>query len=144
MEDGDETKANLVAIKIKMAQAWMLYAENNKEQAIELMTEAADLEDATEKQGVMPAEVIPARELLADMLLELNSHTEALEMYEISLNRNPNRFNSLYGSAIAAKESNDVNKANMYFNDLLKLTENSDSDRPEVIEAKLFVGENNS
>lgn len=144
MEDGDETKVNLVAIKIKMAQAWMLYAENNKEQAIELMTEAADLEDATEKQGVMPAEVIPARELLADMLLELNSHTEALEMYEISLNRNPNRFNSLYGSAIAAKESNDVNKANMYFNDLLKLTENSGSDRPEVIEAKLFVGENNS
>lgn len=144
MEDGDETKVNLVAIKIKMAQAWMLYAENNKEQAIELMTEAADLEDATEKQGVMPAEVIPARELLADMLLELNNHTEALEMYEISLNRNPNRFNSLYGSAIAAKESNDVNKANMYFNDLLKLTENSGSDRPEVIEAKLFVGENNS
>ena len=126
-----------------MAQAWMHFAKENKEQALVLMKAAADLEDATEKQGVMPAEVIPARELLADMLLELNSPTDALEMYEISLNRNPNRFNSLYGSAIAAKESGNQKKAIMYFKDLLKLTENSNSDRPEIIEAKLFVGENN-
>jgi len=144
LDQGDETKANLVTIKIKMAQAWMHFANENKEQALVLMKAAADLEDATEKQGVMPAEVIPARELLADMLLELNSPTEALDMYEISLNRNPNRFNSLYGSAIAAKESGNQKKAIMYFKDLLKLTENSNSDRPEIIEAKLFVGEKNS
>lgn len=144
VDDGDETKANLVMIKIKMAEAWMYLAKENEERALVLMKEAADMEDATEKQGVMPAEVIPARELYADMLLELNSPNEALDMYEVSLNRNPNRFNSLYGSAIAAKESGNEDKAISYFEDLLKLTENSNSDRPEIIEAKSFVDEKNS
>lgn len=144
LKDGDQTKASLVTIKIKMAQAWLYYAEENNEQALVLMKESADLEDATEKQGVMPAEVIPARELLADMLLELNNPTEALDMYEISLIRNPNRFNSLYGAAIAAKESGNQKKANSYFEELIKLTENSNSDRPEIIEAKLFIGKTNS
>ncbi len=141
LDQGDETKANLVTIKIKMAQAWMHFANENKEQALVLMKAAADLEDATEKQGVMPAEVIPARELLADMLLELNNPTEALDMYEISLNRNPNRFNSFYGSAIAAKKSGDQEKAKMYFEELVKLTEGVESDRPELDEAREYLNE---
>jgi tetratricopeptide (TPR) repeat protein len=104
------------------------------------MKEAADMEDATEKQDIMPAEVIPARELLADMLLVLNNSAEALDMYEISLKRNPNRFNSLYGSAVAAKNVGDQKKATKYFDELLKLTEGVDSDRAELEEAREYVG----
>ena len=50
------------------------------------------------------------------------------------------RFNGIYGAAIAAKGTGDEKKAIMYFEMLLKLTENTNSDRPEIEEAKEFIG----
>ena len=62
------------------------------------MNLSADMEDKTEKHPVTPGEVLPARELLADMLMQMNDPGKALEMYEASLKKRPNRRNSLYGA----------------------------------------------
>ena len=59
------------------------------------MREAGDLESSTEKSPLTPGEVLPARELLGDMLMELGTHEEALAEYEVALGRSHGRFNSL-------------------------------------------------
>jgi len=95
----DDYKANQVAIGIKTAEAWISLAENKKENALQQMQQAADLEDKTEKSPVTPGEVLPARQLLADMLLELNKPADALIAYEADLKKHPNRYNSLSGAS---------------------------------------------
>jgi hypothetical protein len=141
---GDDNKRGALGVmmKIKMAQAWVHLANENNEEALVLMKEAADMEDALISGGL--ALVIPAIELLADMLLELNNPTEALDMYEVSLKKYTNRFNGIYGAAIAAKESGNQKKATKYFEELIKLTEGVDSDRSELEEAREFVGQKGS
>jgi len=68
----DQYKANQVMIQIKAGQAWINYAKGNNEEAIALMIESADMEDQTDKHAVTPGEALPARELLGDMLLDMN------------------------------------------------------------------------
>ena len=114
-------------------------AKENNEEALVLMKLAADLESKTSKHPVTPGEVLPADELLGDMLLLLNKPKEALIAYEENLEGHPNRFNGLYGAAIAANQSGNKDKALLYFKQLLKLTENVNSDRPELKVAKEFV-----
>ena len=108
------------------------------------MYEAANMEDNTEKHAVTPGEVLPARELLGDLLLAMNIPAEALEAYQLDLKGHPNRFNDIYDAAIAAKNAGDEQKARMYFESLLKLTESVDSNRPEIEEASAFVGHKES
>ncbi len=134
----DQYKANQVMIQIKTAQAWILLAKSNNEEALSLMTAAADMEDSTEKHPITPGELLPARELLGDMLLALNQPQKALEAYELNLVAHPNRFNGLYGAAVAAQGAGNLEKAAAYFDMLLILVETSASDRPEVFEARAF------
>lgn len=134
-------KANQVIIQVKAAQAWIHYAKNNHKEALTFMQEAANLEDKTEKHPMTPGEVLPASELLGDMLLAMNQPSEALQAYEKNLKRNPYRFNGIYGAAMAAKNLGDQKKATKYFEEFLKLTEGSDSNRPEIEEARTFVGQ---
>ncbi|ULC58077.1 hypothetical protein MBM09_09110 [Flaviramulus sp. BrNp1-15] len=138
----DTYKANQVAIQIKTIEAWMQLKKGNHDEAVLLMTTAADMESKTSKHPVTPGEILPADELLADMLLALNKPQEALVAYELNLDRRPNRYNGLYGAAIAAKQSGDIEKATTYFETLLKQTENVVSDRPEIKEAKAFIDKN--
>ncbi len=128
--------ANQVMIEIKSAEAWLNFSKGDQKEALSLMQEAANMEDSTQKHGVTPGEVLPARELLGDMLLAMNKPKEALNAYELNLKGRPNRFNSIYGAAIASKEIGDNKKANIYFAELIKLTEGSKSNRPEIEEAK--------
>jgi hypothetical protein len=132
----DEYRSNQVLIQIKTVEAWINFAKGEFAQSISLMTEAADLEDQSGKHPVTPCEVLPARELLGDLLLALNQPAEALESYKIDLVGHPNRLNGIYGAAIAAKEMGNTEQANHYFEMLLKLTASSNSDRPEVKEAR--------
>ena len=132
-------KAGQVAIEIKIIEAWRALAKGDNEEALTLMKLAAKLESETSKHPVTPGEILPADELLGDMLLELNRPEEALVAYEVNLDGHPNRFNGLYGAAIAAKQSGNEEKADLYFDQLLHLAENSNSDRPELKEAKEFV-----
>ncbi|MCK5638408.1 MAG: hypothetical protein KAH67_06830, partial [Flavobacteriaceae bacterium] len=134
--------ANQVMIEIKTSKAWLEFTNSNQQKGLSLMKEAANMEDSTQKHGVTPGEVLPARELLGDMYLMLNKPSKALEAYEINLLRRPNRFNSIYGAAIASKKLGDNVKAKEYFVQLIKLVEGSNSERPEVIEARKYINDN--
>ena len=96
-------EAAQVMVQIKASEAWIQYKRGNNDKALELMRAAADMEDAMEKHPVTPGSVIPARELLGEMLLEMKKPSLALEAFELDLKKNPNRRNGLSGVAIAAR-----------------------------------------
>jgi len=137
-------KAKQVLIQLKASEAWVQFAKGNYDKAMLFMKASASIEDSTEKHPVTPGEVVPANELLGDLLLGMDRPEEALMAYEKSLKRSPNRFNGLYGAAIASKRSGNLEKAGMYFGKLLEITKNSNSERPEIMEAKSFVDDKNS
>lgn len=101
----DTYKSGKVEIEIKAGEAWIKLAEGKKNEALNLMNLAADMEDKTEKHPVTPGEVLPARELLADMLMQSEQYDKALLAYEEVLQKNPNRLNSLNGVRIAREKS---------------------------------------
>ena len=99
--------AEQVEIQAQVATAWALYAEGKLEEALAAMRAAADHEDQTEKHAVVPGPILPARELLGDMLMELGRPAEALPQYEASIAKEPNRFRGLYGAGLAAERAGD-------------------------------------
>ena len=109
------------------------YAQGDNETALKVIRDTADLQDK-----VGQAEVdIPVREMLADMLLELNRPKEALVEYQVALRLSPNRFNGLYNAGRAAKAAGDKKKSREYFSALLKIAGNgAKSTRPEIAEAQ--------
>ena len=119
----------------QLVQAWVAYAAGNSDEAVRLMRAVADDQD---KVGKGETEM-PAREMLADMLLELQRPQEALHEYEISLRTDPNRFNGLYGAAQAAMQAKQKEKADAYYAQLLKNCEGVRSDRPELAQAKTLL-----
>lgn len=132
--------AKQVEIQRQATAAWTARAETRNEEALRLMRAAADLEASTDKHPVTPGAVLPARELLGDLLLELNQPAEALKEYEASLRDAPNRFNTLYGAARAAELAGDRVNAGRYYQKLISLCPNAEVERPELKRAKEFVG----
>ena len=126
-------------IQIKVASAWAAFAEGNEREALKLMREGADMEDASEKHPVTPGHVLPARELLGEMLLELKQPALALKEFEASHKVEPNRFRGLYGAARAAAQSGDMAKAKTYYEGLVVLSQNADTERLEIKGAKAFL-----
>ncbi|MBI3780713.1 MAG: hypothetical protein HY278_06620 [candidate division NC10 bacterium] len=131
--------ADQVEIQRRAAAAWIAHAEGKNEEALKLIRSAADLEDSTEKDPVTPGPIVPARELLGDLLLELHEPAQALSEFEGSLQASPNRFHGLYGAAKAAELSGDQGKARTYYGKLIALSEHADSERPELQHAKKFL-----
>jgi len=134
----DSFKARQVEIQIKAGQAWIFFKEKKNVEALKMMTAAADLEDGTDKHPVTPCEVIPARELLGDILLEMNLPAQALEAYEKDLERHPKRFNGLYGAALSSQKINKKEKALNFFQQLVD-NASADSERQELQTAKSFL-----
>jgi len=134
-------KADQVMIQVVAGQAWLNFARGNHQEALLLMNKAAIMEDNTAKHPTTPCEVLPAKELLGDLLFAMNQPQLALQAYEANLMRNPNRFNGIYGAAIASKNLDDKKRASMYFEDLLKLAEGVASDRVELVEAREYLRE---
>ena len=128
-------EAAQVAVQIKTGEAWIEYKNGNHDKALELMKTAADMEDKMEKHPVTPGEVIPARELLGEMLLELNKPALAFEAFEMDLKTHRNRFNGVYGAGIAAERSGDKEKSKEYFKKLLEISD-ANSKRSELKKAK--------
>jgi tetratricopeptide (TPR) repeat protein len=119
--------------------AWLAFAEKNSDDAIKLMGEVAEFQDQAGKAEVD----IPAREMLADMLLALKRPEQALAEYERSMKIDPNRFNGLAGAAQAAEVAHQAAKANSYSSQLLKNCDGGKhSERPELKNAKTLVAEN--
>ncbi|HKS29832.1 MAG TPA: hypothetical protein VJS44_18560 [Pyrinomonadaceae bacterium] len=131
--------AKQVEIERLVASAWLAYAEGKQEEALGLMRSAADMDDATEKHPVTPGSILPAREQLGELLLELKQPSIALQEFETSLKSAPNRFNGLYGAARAARLGADKKRARLYYTRLLALCRQSVSARPELAEAKAFL-----
>ncbi len=135
----DVYKANQVLIQIRAGEAWILWKEGKIKEALEKMTLAADMEDKTEKSPVTPGEVIPAKELLADMLLLMDQPVPALTAYEADLKKHPNRFNGLYGAGLTSERAGNKLKAKGYYQQLLTVANTSTASRPELKMAKLFL-----
>jgi len=135
----DTYRANQVKIQINSAEAWILFKEGKKDEALQMMKLAADMEDKTEKAPVTPGEVLPASELLADMLLEMNKPDKALLAYEEDLKKHPNRFNALYYAGSAAEKSGNAEKANKYYLQLTSIAGTNQPDRPELEAAKSYI-----
>jgi len=133
--------ATEVEVQRLSADAWTSYAKGNRDEALTLMRSAADLEDKSEKHAVTPGRLVPARELLGEMLLELNRPAEALKDFETNEKRDPNRFRGLYGAAQAAAQSGDGAKAKRYFSRLINLAGKGDP-RPEIDQAKTYLAKN--
>lgn len=133
--------ANQTDIQSKEIEAWMALAEGRNEEALALMREAVALTDATEKHPVTPGLVVPAHELLGEMLLQLEQPVEALAEYEASHQLEPNRFRGLYGAARAAELAGDKEKARTYYEQLVQLAEQADGERPELATARAFLAQ---
>lgn len=128
--------AEQVEIQMKVAHAWMLRAQGKHEEALAALRAAADHEDRTEKHVVTPGPVMPARELLGDLLVELGRPGEALTEYEASIAKEPNRFRGLYGAGLAAERAGDRARASGHYDKLLAIAMPSGSTRPELIRAR--------
>src|SRR5215208_736626 len=136
---GDYDWAKQVDIQRLIASAWVEYAEGKHDEALKLARAAADLDDATEKHSVTPGAILPAREQLGELLLELKQPAAALQEFETSFHSTPNRFNGLYGAARAARLAGNQKSAKAYYGKLLELARGTDSARPEIEEAKKFL-----
>jgi tetratricopeptide (TPR) repeat protein len=137
---GNRYWANEVDIQVIGAAAWAAYARGDKNAALAGMRNAADREDRQEKHIVTPGRILPARELLGDMLMDAGQPALALATYEASLIRDPNRFRGLYGAARAAEASGDRAKAAVYARKLLDMTKAADTPRPELAWARGLAG----
>ena len=104
-----------------------------------MIREAADHEDGTEKSAVTPGPIIPAREQLADMLMESKQPRLALAEFEKALEKEPNRLRSLYGAARAAEAVKEKEKAKKYYQQLLAVATNPQGTHPEVKRATMYL-----
>src|SRR5690606_20155904 len=137
-EAGEAYWTVLADAQRKAVGAWLAYHEGDSEQALTLMREAADREDSVDKHPVTPGAVLPARELLGDMLLMMERPDEALEAYRAALAISPNRFRSLYGAAQAAEQAGDDEAARGYYSQLVEVAA-PEAERPALAEARRFL-----
>ena len=133
--------ADQVDIQREIASAWIALAEVKPADALRQMRAAAEHEDRTDKHNVTPGVILPARELLGDMLLELKQPREAIAEFEATLRTAPNRFNALSGAARAAKLSGENEKAKTYYAKLLANCDHADGDRQELQEARSLLAQ---
>src|SRR5947199_2001432 len=118
-----------VDIQRQVATAWMLYAEGKHDDALKVMSAAADAEDRTEKHPVTPGVPKPARELYGVMLLEIGLAKEALASFEATLKKEPNRLGAYVGAAAAAEKAGDVAKARGYYKQVVAIAGEADATR---------------
>ncbi|HVP44171.1 MAG TPA: hypothetical protein VMS96_12120 [Terriglobales bacterium] len=128
-----------VEVQRLSAAAWLAHAQGQDDEALRLMRSAADMEDATEKHPVTPGPVQPARELLADLLLETKQPALALAEYQTALKSAPNRFHSVYGAAQAAESAKQPEVAKSYYATLVKICSQCRPDDPSLRRAQQFL-----
>jgi tetratricopeptide (TPR) repeat protein len=122
---------------LSSSEVWILFAEGKRDDAVKEMRAVADRQDA---RGVDSLSM-PAREMLADMLLELKRPADALAEYKTSLKNSPNRFDALLGAGRAAQASGDTSGAQSFYAQLTSVC-SAGADRPELAEAKTVLAAN--
>ena len=131
--------AGEVEVQRVAAAAWIAKAKSQNDEALRLMRAAADMEDKSEKHIVTPGRVVPARELLGEMLMEFKQPAAALAEFEQSQLREPNRLRGYAGAAAAADAAGQRDKARAHYAKLVELTRDADTALPEVARAKTYL-----
>jgi hypothetical protein len=143
LDDKQDYWAKQTEVLVKGASGWLAHAQakssEDDEGALLLLTAAADLEDSMEKHPITPGAVLPAREQLADLLLELKRPAEALAVYQASMKSSPNRFNSLFGAAKASEAAGNVAQARQYYAKLVENCAGSQTKRAEFAQASGYL-----
>lgn len=134
----DSYWSHVVDAQRMAVSAWVAHLEGRHADAMRIAREAADKEELVEKHPVTPGPLIPARELLGDILMQHKQPAAALEAYEATLKKEPNRARTLIGAARAAKAAGNEDLARKYYKDVVNLMDPA-SPRPELKEAKQFA-----
>src|SRR5579872_2204354 len=128
-----------VATEREVVTALLVFAEGKTAEALSALRIAADHEEALDKHNVSPGAILPAREMLGDLLLQTGADADALAAYEEALKLAPHRFNSVAGAARAAELTGDRVKAGAYYADLIRLAERAEAPRPELTQARAYL-----
>jgi len=132
IEMKDAYWAEQVRIQKSVAEAWVMFAEGKKDEALKVLAAAADAEDFTDKAAVTPGPLAPARELHGFMLLEAGRSREALAAFEAVTKKEPNRFLALYGAGKAAEAAKQTAKAKGYYKQIVAICADAGTERPEL------------
>src|SRR5438874_989952 len=119
-------------LQTQAASAWIAYAEGKKDEAIEMLRRSADAEDVLGKHPVSPGALVPIREQLGSLLLELGRAREAGQEFQAALKIYPGRFRGLYGAALAAEQTGDKQSAQRFYAKLAAQTAKADAAREEL------------
>jgi tetratricopeptide (TPR) repeat protein len=138
----DDYWAGQTRIQKQAAAAWAMFGEGQRDAAIAALRQAADLDDASEKNVAMENKLVPIRALLGELYLAAGMDKDALAEFEASDKVMPNRFRIIAGAAAAARESGAVEAAKHYYRALTVLAQSGDGDRPEVSEAGTYLAQN--
>jgi tetratricopeptide (TPR) repeat protein len=124
------------ATDLREAEGWLAFAKGKSDEALQELRAASDRQDKEGGESVS----IPAREMLADMLMELKRPAEALAEYKTVLKNSPNRFNGLLGAARSAQATGDTGGAQSFYAKLAEVC-GPGADRPELAEAKTYLAQ---
>jgi hypothetical protein len=132
--------SRVVGIKRQEVEAWIALAAGDTAAALATAHAAADLEDGIDKHPVTPAELLPARELEADLLMAVGRYPDARRAYRATLAREPGRARSTFGAARAADLMGDRTAALQGYQEYLALVGDGDGGRPEMATAQAALG----
>ena len=130
-----------IQVNHDIVKAWLLYRQGETEAAVRLLRQAADKEDSTEIDPVMPGTIISARQQLGEMLLEAQRPREALDAFEAALRNEPARYWELFGAAQAAEHAGDQERAVFYYTQLIRQTQGTDGGRESYKVANEFLAQ---
>lgn len=138
-DGGDDSFATYIEIERLILDGWIAKAKGENEKAVELVRSAAELEGTVEKHPVTPGALLPPYEALGDLFMELDRPGDALEAYQDGDEIWPNRYNTILGTARAAKAAGDSSGAGKYYTRLIDMA--GESKREGVIEAGRFLAQ---
>jgi hypothetical protein len=133
---GETYWSGQVEIQRRGAEGWTAFAAGRRDDGIAALRAAADAEDASDKAAVTPGPIAPARELLAEMLLEAGRSKDALVEFTATLEHEPNRYRSIAGAARAAAAAGDTTAAAGFNRKLIEVCARADTERPELVKAR--------
>jgi Tfp pilus assembly protein PilF len=132
--------ADQIDIQADIVRGLTARAEGRVDEGVDILRKAAAREDATEKHVVTPGPIVPAREVLAHVLLDQDKPADALKEFESVLQREPNRLRATLGAARSAEDLGDKASARAYYRKVRALTKTADSIRPELLHARRALG----
>jgi tetratricopeptide (TPR) repeat protein len=129
----------IITLQARDAEAFAAEATGHNETAVAKLKDAVAIENSIDDLSQPPYPVIPANELCGNLLLELNRPDEAAAYFQKALQRTPNRPKAIFGLARCAEAMGDKATARQHYQELRTLWKTADSDRPELVQAKVFL-----